>query len=72
MAVNEIHYRLGRTCFHSEIYRVLNNPTERDIVFTGSNGWLEESKATYGSRETRIFGEVDDVSVEIVKTRETV
>ena len=47
---------------------VLNNPRERDIGFTGSNGWLEESKATYDIEETRILGEVDDASVKIVKT----
>lgn len=48
---------------------VLNNPRERDIDFTGSNGWLEESKATYDIEETRIFVEVDAVSIKAVKRR---
>ena len=29
--------------------------------FTASNGWLETFKQTYGLRETRITGEVDDI-----------
>ena len=46
---------------------VLNKPTERDIVFTGY-GYLEESKATYDIEETRFWGEVDGISVKVVKT----
>ena len=46
---------------------VLNNPTERDIVSTGY-GYLEESKATYDIEETRFWGEVDGISVKVVKT----
>ena len=30
-------------------------------TFTASNGWLEKFKQTYGLRETRITGEVDDI-----------
>ena len=42
------------------IKRKIKNKDEL-APFTATNGWSEKFKQTYGLRETRITGEVDDI-----------
>ena len=49
-----------------KIKEMLNDNSLDDFV--ASNGWLEEWKAQYGIRETRLSREADDVSITTVKS----
>ena len=80
MVINEILYKWYGKCCAAGIYPFGSMLQEEALKikeslndssldsFTASNGWLEKWKSCYGIRETRITGEVDDVSVSTVRS----
>ena len=78
--INEILITWYGRCAHANIFpdgpmlkeeaMLIKARLNRDelAAFTASNGWLEKFKQTYGLRETRITGEVDDIPRMIIQS----